>query len=116
MTTMTRDRRSGELRVESAMHAGVHTCDRSMRLTEVAATMAREHIHCVVVESSSGGGRHPLQGARSDGRARRRAARVDRGREPELLGAIKAKALTAATAMTAPAVTVASSRSQRPPG
>ena len=54
MTTITRDRRIGELRVERAMHAGIHTCDRETPLTEVAATMAREHIHCVVVESSSG--------------------------------------------------------------
>jgi CBS domain-containing protein len=54
MTTMTRDRRIGELRVESAMHAGIHTCDRDTPLTEVAATMAREHIHCLVVEGSSG--------------------------------------------------------------
>ena len=36
------------------MHAGVHTCDREAPLSEVAATMARELIHCVVVESGSG--------------------------------------------------------------
>jgi CBS domain-containing protein len=53
MTTITRDWRIGELRVENGMHAGIHTCDRGTPLTEVAATMAREHIHCVVVESSS---------------------------------------------------------------
>jgi CBS domain-containing protein len=54
MTPITRDRRIQELRVESAMHVGIHTCDRDTALTEVAATMAREHIHCVVVENSSG--------------------------------------------------------------
>ena len=54
MSTKTRDLRIGELRVAAAMHAGVHTCDREAPLSEVAATMARESIHCVVVESGSG--------------------------------------------------------------
>lgn len=54
MSTKTRDLRIGELRVAAAMHAGVHTCDREAPLSEVAATMARERIHCVVVESGSG--------------------------------------------------------------
>jgi CBS domain-containing protein len=54
MSTKTRDLRIGELRVSAAMHAGVHTCDREASLSEVAATMARELIHCVVVESGSG--------------------------------------------------------------
>ena len=54
MSTKTRDLRIGELRVAAAMHAGVHTCDREAPLSEVAATMARELIHCVVVESGSG--------------------------------------------------------------
>lgn len=54
MSTKTRDLRIGELRVAAAMHAGVHTCDREAALSEVAATMARERIHCVVVESGSG--------------------------------------------------------------
>jgi CBS domain-containing protein len=36
------------------MHRGVITCEREARLSEVAATMAREHVHCVVVESGSG--------------------------------------------------------------
>ena len=59
MSTKTRDLRIGELRVAAAMHAGVHTCDREAPLTEVAATMARELIHCVVVENGSGEGGPP---------------------------------------------------------
>jgi|SRR5215210_1785549 len=59
MTTLARDRRIGELLVESAMHAGIHTCARETPLLEVAATMAREHIHCVVVKSSSDEGGPP---------------------------------------------------------
>ena len=45
--------------VGEAMHAGVITCDRDTPLTEVAATMARERVHCVVVESGSGEDREP---------------------------------------------------------
>lgn len=45
---------AGSLRVGDAMHVGVHTCDRDAPLADVAATMAREGIHCVVVESGSG--------------------------------------------------------------
>lgn len=41
------------------MHVGVLTCDRDAPLAEVAATMARERIHCVVVESGSGEGGEP---------------------------------------------------------
>jgi CBS domain-containing protein len=47
------------LKVAEAMHVGVHACDRDAPLTEVAATMAREAIHCVVVESGSGEGGEP---------------------------------------------------------
>ncbi len=54
MSTKTRDLRIGQLRVTAAMHPGVHTCDREASLSEVAATMARESIHCVVVENGSG--------------------------------------------------------------
>jgi CBS domain-containing protein len=59
MTTKIRDSRIGEMRVAAAMHAGVHTCDRDAPLTEVAATMAQERIHCIVVESGSGDGGPP---------------------------------------------------------
>jgi len=54
MSTKTRDLRIGELRVAAAMHAGVYTCDREAPLSDVAAAMARESIHCVVVENGSG--------------------------------------------------------------
>ena len=37
------------LRVAEAMHEGVLTCDRETSLADVAATMARELVHCVVV-------------------------------------------------------------------
>ena len=46
--------RIGSLRVQDAMHAGVLTCDRDAPLAEVAATMSRERVHCVVVDSGSG--------------------------------------------------------------
>jgi CBS domain-containing protein len=59
MTTKIRDPRIGEVRVAAAMHAGVHTCDRDAPLTEVAAMMAEERIHCIVVESGSGDGGPP---------------------------------------------------------
>ena len=59
MTIKIRDPRIGEMRVAEAMHAGVHTCDRDAPLTEVAATMAEERIHCIVVESGSGDGGPP---------------------------------------------------------
>ncbi len=36
------------------MHVGVITCDRDTLLTEVARTMARESVHCVVVATGSG--------------------------------------------------------------
>ena len=65
MTTKTRDPRIGELRVAAVMHEGVHTCDRDAPLTEVAAIMAEERIHCVIVASGSGDG-GPLWGIVSD--------------------------------------------------
>jgi len=42
------------LRVEDAMHVGVFTCERETPLVEVARTMVRESVHCVIVESGSG--------------------------------------------------------------
>lgn len=52
--TFSREARIARLRVADAMHVGVLTCDRDAPLTEVAATMTRERVHCVVVESGSG--------------------------------------------------------------
>jgi CBS domain-containing protein len=40
--------------VREAMHDGVLTCDRDAQLLEVAEVMAREGVHCVVVEAGSG--------------------------------------------------------------
>ena len=54
MKTDTRQPRIDALHVNDVMHRGIFTCDREARLSEVAATMAREHVHCVVVESGSG--------------------------------------------------------------
>lgn len=54
MTANTTHSRIGALRVVDAMHVGVLTCDRDAPLADVAATMARERVHCVVVESGSG--------------------------------------------------------------
>lgn len=54
MTTETRHPRIKELMVGDAMHPGVFTCEREDSLSEVAATMVRELVHCVVVESGSG--------------------------------------------------------------
>ena len=54
MKTETRHPRISALLVVDAMHQGVFTCEREAPLSEVAATMAREHVHCVVVESGSG--------------------------------------------------------------
>jgi CBS domain-containing protein len=59
MKTETRHPQIAALRVEDAMHAGVLTCDRDAPLSEVAGTMARELVHCVVVESGSGGSGPP---------------------------------------------------------
>ena len=65
MKTETRQPRINTLRVDDVMHRGVFTCEREARLSEVAATMAREHVHCVVVESDSGEA-GPLWGIVSD--------------------------------------------------
>ena len=54
MKTETRHRRIKELTVMDAMHWGVFTCEREDSLSEVATTMVRELVHCVVVESGSG--------------------------------------------------------------
>jgi CBS domain-containing protein len=53
MKTDTRQPRIDALLVNDVMHRGIFTCERQARLSEVAATMAREHVHCVVVESGS---------------------------------------------------------------
>jgi CBS domain-containing protein len=44
----------GAVSVQEAMHAGVIACDREAQLVDVAAVMARERVHCVVVGSGSG--------------------------------------------------------------
>ena len=54
MKTETRHPRISAFLVVDAMHQGVLTCEREAPLSEVAATMAHEHVHCVVVESGSG--------------------------------------------------------------
>lgn len=54
MKTETRHPRIGGALVGDAMHRGVFTCEREASLSEVAATMASESIHCVVIESGSG--------------------------------------------------------------
>ena len=54
MTVHTVPSRLAAIKVADVMHAGVFTCDRETPLSEVAATMTRERIHCVVVESGSG--------------------------------------------------------------
>lgn len=54
MRTETRHPRIRELLVMDAMHRGVFTCEREEPLSEVAATMVRELVHCVVIESGSG--------------------------------------------------------------
>jgi CBS domain-containing protein len=58
MQTQARQPRTDRL-VDDAMHRGVITCEREAPLSEVAATMARELVHCVVVESGSGEGGPP---------------------------------------------------------
>ena len=54
MKTETRQARIRELLVTDAMHRGIFTCEREEPLSEVAAIMARERVHCVVVASGSG--------------------------------------------------------------
>lgn len=53
MKTVTRHPLLAELHVADAMHAGVLTCDPGAPLSEVAETMARELVHCVVVEGGT---------------------------------------------------------------
>ena len=59
MKTEPRQPRNDQLLVGDAMHRGVFTCEREARLSEVAATMSRELVHCIVVESGSGDGGPP---------------------------------------------------------
>lgn len=47
------------------MHRGVFTCEREAPLSDVARTMVRESVHCIVVESGSGEA-GPLWGVVSD--------------------------------------------------
>lgn len=54
MTAHTTLSRIGSVLVADAMHVGVLTCDRDAPLADVAATMAGERIHCVIVDSGSG--------------------------------------------------------------
>lgn len=54
MNTEARQPSIRTLLVADAMHPGVIACEREAPLSEVAATMARELVHCVVVESGSG--------------------------------------------------------------
>jgi CBS domain-containing protein len=54
METETHRPRIGTVLVADAMHAGVFTCEREALLSDVAAQMARELVHCIVVESGSG--------------------------------------------------------------
>lgn len=54
MTTNTIPHRIASVRVADRMHLGVITCDRDTPLADVAATMTRERVHCVVVERRSG--------------------------------------------------------------
>jgi CBS domain-containing protein len=54
MTAHTVPSRIASVRVADTMHLGVITCDRDTPLADVAATMTRERVHCIVVESVSG--------------------------------------------------------------
>ena len=54
MNTVTRQPRISTLLVADAMHQGVFACEREAPLSEVAATMVQELVHCVVVDSGSG--------------------------------------------------------------
>jgi CBS domain-containing protein len=58
-TALTHQISLSRITVGEAMHAGVLSCERETPLSDVAATMARERVHCVVVESGSGEGREP---------------------------------------------------------
>ena len=65
MTAVLHNPRISTLLVADAMHHGVLACEREALLSEVAATMARARVHCVVVESGSGDA-GPLWGVVSD--------------------------------------------------
>ena len=54
MNTITHRPRIRTLLVADAMSDGVIACERETPLSEVAATMARESLHCVVVDNGSG--------------------------------------------------------------
>jgi len=56
---------SARIRVSEAMSDGVLTCRRDESLSEVAALMARRHVHCVVVTDDLNG-ENPLWGIVSD--------------------------------------------------
>jgi CBS domain-containing protein len=58
-TTLSQQHRLAHTTVAEAMHSGVIACERETPLDEVAATMARKRVHCVVVDSGSGEGREP---------------------------------------------------------
>jgi len=55
MQTPTAPTQISRLRVADAMHVGVLLCDCETPLAEVAATMASERVHCVVVENGAAG-------------------------------------------------------------
>ena len=59
MKTEMRQPRISAVLVGDAMHRGVFTCEREALLSEVAATMVSESIHCVVVEGDNGEGGPP---------------------------------------------------------
>ena len=59
MKTQTRQPRIATLLVADALHPGVFTCERETPLSDVAARMASELVHCIVVESGSGDGGPP---------------------------------------------------------
>jgi CBS domain-containing protein len=58
-TTLSQRFHLARITVGEAMHDGVIACERETPLDEVATTMARERVHCIVVESGSGEGREP---------------------------------------------------------
>ncbi len=59
MSAHTIPSRISTRRVSHAMHVGVLSCHRDTPLDELAATMSRERVHCIIVESGSGDGGAP---------------------------------------------------------
>jgi CBS domain-containing protein len=59
MNPTTTQRSLADLQVGDAMHRGVMTCGRETPLSEVAQMMARQSVHCIVVEAASGDGERP---------------------------------------------------------